>query len=122
MAEEVDSMTHEYNEAELSLFNDSNHDSVVSQKMPSIPPQAREHYEQLDNEQKVSPSDVDDDTLVLGVNHVDGSDSSQPDAPELREHKFQHLNTVHVLGDLHGWAPTSHYLVNTNLPRLKSTD
>ena len=121
MAEEVDSMTHEYNEAEPSLLNDSNHDSVVStEDVPSIPPQAREHYEQLDNEQKVSPSDVDDDTLVLGVNHVDGSDSSQPDAPELREHKFQHLNTVHVLGDLHGWAPgLITYLVEHELAEIE---
>ena len=87
--------------------------------MPSIPPQAREHYEQLDNEQKVSPSDVDDDTLVLGVNHVDGSDSSQPDAPELREHKFQHLNTVHVLGDLHGWALLITYLVEHELAEIE---
>ena len=72
---------------------------------PNVQPPDRTLYNRLDEKQQVSPTHSDDDTLVLGINASEEDQASQPDAPDLGEHALQQLGTIHVLGDLHGWAP-----------------
>ena len=87
---------------------------------PDVQPPDRTQYDRLDEEQNVAPLDVDDDTLVLDVNATEDDHASQPDAPELGDHRFLQLETIHVLGDLHGWAPgLITYLIEHNLASIE---
>ena len=72
---------------------------------PDIQPPDRTQYNRLDEQENVAPLDIDDDTLVLDVNASDEYQESQPDAPDLNNYGFHSLEEIHVLGDLHGWAP-----------------
>ena len=87
---------------------------------PDVQPPDRTQYDRLDEEQNVAPLDVDDDTLVLDVNASEADHASQPDAPDLGEHTFHQLETIHVLGDLHGWAPgLITYLIEYDLATIE---
>ena len=87
---------------------------------PDVQPPDRTQYDRLDEEQNVAPLDVDDDTLVLDVNATVDDHASQPDAPDLGDHRFHQLETIHVLGDLHGWAPgLITYLIEHNLATIE---
>ena len=87
---------------------------------PDVQPPDRTQYDRLDEEQNVAPLDVDDDTLVLDVNASEADHASQPDAPDLGEHKFHQLETIHVLVDLHGWAPgLITYLIEHDLATIE---
>lgn len=87
---------------------------------PDVQPPDRTQYDRLDQEQNVAPLDVDDDTLVLDVNASVDDHVSQPDAPDLGDHRFHRLETIHVLGDLHGWAPgLITYLIEHNLATIE---
>jgi hypothetical protein len=86
----------------------------------SVSPHERTKYDQLDNEENIEAEDVDDDTLVLDVNSNDSKNNTQPQTPQLKEHKFRTLNTIHVLGDLHGWAPgLITYLIEHKLAHIE---
>ncbi|MDA8638772.1 metallophosphoesterase [Candidatus Poseidonia alphae] len=87
---------------------------------PDVLPPDRTHYDRLDEQQNVAPLDLDDDTLVLDVNASEDDDASQPDTPDLGEHMFHQLETIHVLGDLHGWAPgLINYLIEHDLATIE---
>ena len=87
---------------------------------PDVSPPDRTQYDLLDHEQDVSPVDIDDDTLVLDVNASKDDHASQPHAPDLGEHTFHQLETIHVLGDLHGWAPgLITYLIEHDLAAIE---
>jgi len=87
---------------------------------PDVQPPDRTRYDRLDEEQNVAPLDVDDDTLVLDVNASEDNHASQPDTPDLGNHRFHQLETIHVLGDLHGWAPgLITYLIEHNLATIE---
>ena len=87
---------------------------------PDVQPPDRTQYDRLDEEQNVAPLDVDDDTLVLDVNASEDDHASQPDAPDLGDHRFHQLETLHVLGDLHGWAPgLITYLIEHDLATIE---
>ena len=62
-------------------------------------------YDELENQESVKAEQVEDDTLVLDYEQTDSDDVDAPLTPELKECKFNSPNEVHVLGDLHGWAP-----------------
>ena len=59
----------------------------------------------MENQESVKAEQVEDDTLVLDYEQTDSDDVDAPLTPELKECKFNSPNEVHVLGDLHGWAP-----------------
>ena len=87
---------------------------------PDVQPPDRTQYDRLDEEQNVAPLDVDDDTLVLDVNASEDDHALQPDAPDLGDHRFHQLETIHVLGDLHGWAPgLITYLIEHDLATIE---
>ena len=86
----------------------------------SISPPDRTKYDQLDHEENIQAEDVDDDTLVLDINSGDSQNNTQPQTPQLKEHRLRTLNTIHVLGDLHGWAPgLITYLIEHKLARIE---
>ena len=62
-------------------------------------------YDELENQESVKAEQVEDDTLVLDYEQTDSDDVDEPLTTELKECKFNSPNEVHVLGDLHGWAP-----------------
>ena len=73
---------------------------------PSLEQKAKEEmFEALGDVAPIEAENPDDDTLVLSIDYSSG-DIHSPKAPDFdSERKIPRLKDVHVLGDLHGWAP-----------------
>jgi len=80
----------------------------------------KSRYDELENQDSVQAEQVEDDTLVLDYEQTNSDDVDAPLAPDLKECKFNSPNEVHVLGDLHGWAPgLITYLVEHKLASIE---
>ena len=79
-----------------------------------------EMYEALDSSEPIKAENSDEDTLVLAIDYS-SSKTHAPLAPVFSGvRKVPRLKEVHVLGDLHGWAPgLITYLVTHKLASIK---
>jgi hypothetical protein len=87
----------------------------------SVEQRAKEEmYEALDSAEPIEAENSDEDTLVLSIDYS-SSKTYAPIAPQFRgERKIPRLKAVHVLGDLHGWAPgLITYLITQKLATIK---
>ena len=71
----------------------------------SLSEEQKSRYVELENQESVPAEQVEDDTLVLDYEQTNSDEVDAPLTPDLRECKFNSPKEVHVLGDLHGWAP-----------------
>ena len=63
-----------------------------------------DQYTALDDLDPIIAEEASDDTLVISIDY-DLNEQHAPDAPEFTERPNTRLKHLHVLGDLHGWAP-----------------
>ena len=76
--------------------------NLLEKKIPSK--SKEDQYAALDDLDPIPIEDANDDTLVISIDY-DMNEQHAPDAPEFRKEPNTRLKHLHVLGDLHGWAP-----------------